>query len=119
METYNRLPVGFARGEGAYLEDTEGRRYLDALTGLAVCGLGHAHPNVTRAISEQAATLSHTSNLYEVPIQASLAQRLCTLSGMDRVFFESCGVFGAARCGKAQTTGSGPVVFHRFVPHAR
>lgn len=91
METYNRLPVGFARGEGAYLEDTEGRRYLDALTGLAVCGLGHAHPNVTRAISEQAATLSHTSNLYEVPIQASLAQRLCTLSGMDRVFFANSG----------------------------
>ena len=54
METYKRLPVAFARGEGSWLVDTEGRRYLDALTGIAVCGLGHAHPRVTRAIAEQA-----------------------------------------------------------------
>ncbi len=91
METYNRLPVGFVRGEGVYLEDGEGRRYLDALAGLAVCGLGHAHPNVTRAISEQAATLIHTSNLYEIPLQEKLATRLCEMSGMDRVFFANSG----------------------------
>ena len=91
MNTYARLPVAFAKGDGAYLEDTEGKRYLDALTGLAVCGLGHAHPAVTQAISEQAATLLHTSNLYEIPRQAELAKRLAALSGMDRVFFANSG----------------------------
>ncbi len=91
MDTYKRLPVAFARGEGAFLEDTDGKRYLDALTGLAVCGLGHAHPNVTRAIAEQASTLTHTSNLYEVPLQASLAAKLCDRSGMDKVFFGNSG----------------------------
>jgi acetylornithine aminotransferase len=91
METYKRLPVAFARGDGAYLEDVDGKRYLDALTGLAVCGLGHAHPAITRAIAEQAATLTHTSNLYEIPLQERLAQRLCSLSGMDKVFFGNSG----------------------------
>lgn len=91
METYKRLPVAFARGEGVYLEDTNGKRYLDALSGIAVCGLGHAHPAVTRAISEQAATLTHTSNLYEVPLQSALADKLCERAGMDRVFFGNSG----------------------------
>ncbi len=91
METYKRLPVAFARGEGVYLEDTEGKQYLDALTGLAVCGLGHAHPNITRAIADQASTLTHTSNLYEVPLQTSLAEKLCARSGMDKVFFGNSG----------------------------
>ena len=91
METYKRLPVAFVRGSGCYLEDSDGRRYLDALTGLAVCGLGHAHPAVTQAISEQAATLTHTSNLYEIPNQTRLAERLCALSGMDTVFFANSG----------------------------
>jgi len=91
MQTYRRLPVAFARGQGAYLEDTNGKRYLDALTGLAVCGLGHAHPAVTKAISTQAGALLHTSNLYEIPLQAALAERLCALSGMDRVFFANSG----------------------------
>ncbi len=91
METYKRLPVAFSRGEGVYLEDTNGKRYLDALTGLAVCGLGHAHPAVTRAIAEQAATLTHTSNLYEVPLQTSLAEKLCARAGMDKVFFGNSG----------------------------
>jgi len=91
METYKRLPVAFVRGEGAYLEDTEGKRYLDALTGLAVCGLGHAHPAVARAIADQAATLSHTSNLYQIPLQERLAERLCELSGMEKVFFGNSG----------------------------
>jgi acetylornithine aminotransferase len=91
METYKRLPVAFARGEGVYLEDTDGKKYLDALTGLAVCGLGHAHPNVTRAIADQAGTLTHTSNLYEVPLQSSLAEKLCARAGMDKVFFGNSG----------------------------
>lgn len=91
METYKRLPVAFTRGDGVYLEDAEGNRYFDGLTGIGVCGLGHAHPAVTRAISEQAATLSHTSNLYEMPIQERLAERLCELSGMEKVFFGNSG----------------------------
>jgi acetylornithine aminotransferase len=91
METYKRLPVAFTRGSGVWLEDAKGKRYFDALTGIAVCGLGHAHPAVTRAIAEQAGALLHTSNLYEVPLQARLADRLCALSGMDRVFFANSG----------------------------
>ncbi len=91
MNTYARLPVAFERGEGAYLFDTDGKRYLDALTGIAVCGLGHAHPTVTRAIARQAAEVSHTSNLYEIPRQTELADRLCAMSGMDRVFFGNSG----------------------------
>jgi acetylornithine aminotransferase len=91
METYGRLPVAFASGAGAYLQDTQGKRYLDALSGIAVCGLGHAHPRVTHAITEQAGTLVHTSNLYRIPLQETLADRLCELSGMERVFFGNSG----------------------------
>lgn len=91
MSTYKRQDVAFVRGEGAWLVDSDGKRYLDALSGIAVCGLGHAHPRVTRAVSEQAATLLHTSNLYRVPEQERLADRLCALSGMERVFFGNSG----------------------------
>lgn len=91
MNTYARLPVAFVKGSGAYVQDSDGNRYLDALTGLAVCGLGHAHPAVAKAVADQAATLLHTSNLYEVPLQAALAERLTALSGMDRVFFGNSG----------------------------
>ena len=91
MNTYARLPVAFVKGSGAYVEDGDGNRYLDALTGLAVCGLGHAHPAVARAVSNQAQTLLHTSNLYEIPLQAALAERLTALSGMDKVFFGNSG----------------------------
>ncbi|MCP5182395.1 MAG: aspartate aminotransferase family protein [Pseudomonadales bacterium] len=91
MQTYGRLPVAFVRGNGAWIEDTDGKRYLDALTGLAVTGLGHAHPRVTAAIAEQAGRLLHTSNLYQVPNQEKLADRLCAVSGMDRVFFGNSG----------------------------
>ncbi|MFN4263897.1 MAG: aspartate aminotransferase family protein [Thioalkalivibrionaceae bacterium] len=89
--TYNRLDVGFVRGEGAWLEDEQGRRYLDALSGIAVCGLGHAHPEIARALCEQAHTLIHTSNIYRVPLQERLAERLCEISGMERVFFANSG----------------------------
>ncbi|WP_018936699.1 acetylornithine transaminase [Thioalkalivibrio sp. ALJ24] len=91
QHTYNRLPVAFERGEGAWLWDTEGRRYLDALSGIAVCGLGHAHPRVASAVCDQASTLVHTSNLYRVPLQETLARRLCSLAGMDRAFFCNSG----------------------------
>jgi acetylornithine aminotransferase len=91
MATYGRLPVAFTRGEGAWLWDGEGKRYLDALSGIAVCGLGHAHPKVRDAICDQAATLVHTSNLYRIPAQEQLGERLCALAGMDRVFFANSG----------------------------
>jgi acetylornithine/N-succinyldiaminopimelate aminotransferase len=91
MNTYKRLDVAFTRGAGVWIEDTHGKRYLDALTGLAVCGLGHAHPQVTAAIAEQAGRLLHTSNLYQVPEQERLAERLCAWSGMERVFFSNSG----------------------------
>ena len=91
METYGRLPVSFVSGAGSYLTDTSGKQYLDALSGIAVCGLGHAHPKVSEAIKQQAATLVHTSNLYGIPLQERLAQRLCALSGMDKVFFCNSG----------------------------
>jgi acetylornithine aminotransferase len=91
MSTYNRLPLAFARGEGVWLEDTQGKKYLDAISGIAVCGLGHCHPDITRAICDQASTLVHTSNLYQVPLQVQLADRLSRLTGMDKVFFANSG----------------------------
>jgi acetylornithine aminotransferase len=91
MATYRRLPVAFARGEGVWLWDTEGRRYLDALSGIAVCGLGHAHPAVRDALCEQAGLLVHTSNLYRITEQERLGEMLTGMSGMDRVFFGNSG----------------------------
>jgi acetylornithine aminotransferase len=91
MNTYKPLPVAFARGEGAWLWDTNGKRYLDALAGIAVSGLGHAHPRLVKAIAEQAGKIIHTSNLVEVPEQAALAEKLCQLSGMDNAFFCNSG----------------------------
>ncbi|NOY17123.1 MAG: aspartate aminotransferase family protein [Gammaproteobacteria bacterium] len=91
MSTYNRLPLTFSRGEGVWLEDIEGKKYLDAISGIAVCGLGHCHPDISRVICEQASILLHTSNLYEVPLQAQLAERLAELTGMDKVFFANSG----------------------------
>lgn len=91
MNTYARLPVGFERGEGAWLWDQAGKKYLDALAGIAVCGLGHAHPRIVRAVADQAAKVIHTSNLYEIPLQDRLADRICALSGMDEVFFCNSG----------------------------
>lgn len=91
MNTYSRLSVAFDHGEGSWLYDTDGNKYLDALSGIAVCGLGHAHPAVTTAISEQASQLLHTSNLYTIPLQEQLARRLTQISGMDSVFFGNSG----------------------------
>ncbi|PIX74082.1 MAG: aspartate aminotransferase family protein [Rhodocyclales bacterium CG_4_10_14_3_um_filter_68_10] len=91
MNTYARLPVAFVRGEGVWLYDDQGKRYLDALAGIAVSTLGHAHPALTRAIAAQAATLIHTSNLYRIPAQEALADRLCGLAGMQEAFFCNSG----------------------------
>ncbi len=91
MPTYARLPVTFDRGEGAWLWDTDGKRYLDAISGVAVCSLGHAHPAISRAICEQAGKLLHTSNIYRIGKQEELAGELCRLSGLDNAFFCNSG----------------------------
>ena len=91
MHTYNRLPVALARGEGARVWDSDGREYLDAMTGIAVCSLGHAHPAITEAICAQAGTLMHTSNWYRIPLQEQLADALCQRTGMQTVFFGNSG----------------------------
>ena len=91
MKTYAPLDVTFEHGEGAYLWDTDKQQYLDALCGIAVCSLGHAHPAITKTISEQASKLLHTSNLYQIDKQQHLADQLCEISGMSRVFFSNSG----------------------------
>lgn len=91
MNTYNRQPVTFTRGEGVWLWDEKGNRYLDALAGVAVNGLGHAHPRLVKTIAEQAARLMHVSNIYGIAEQERLANKLAEISGMDRVFFCNSG----------------------------
>jgi acetylornithine aminotransferase len=91
MQTYARLPVTFSHGEGVYLYDTDGRRYLDAIAGIAVNGLGHAHPAVTAAIRQQADKLVHTSNLYRIEAQEQLAEALTRVAGMENCFFGNSG----------------------------
>ena len=91
MPVFGRQPISFVRGRGSYLYTEDGTEYLDALTGIAVCGLGHSHPVVTEAIAEQAATLIHTSNIFEVPWQTAAAQKLAEVSGMEEIFFSNSG----------------------------
>ncbi len=91
MSNYQPLSIEFKNGSGAWLNDAQGQRYLDALSGLAVCGLGHAHPAIQEAIADQAANLIHTSNLYRIPLQEELAEKLVKHSGMDKVFFGNSG----------------------------
>lgn len=91
MNTYARLPVAFTHGKGAWLIDEQGHEYLDALAGIAVNGLGHAHPRLVAALAEQAGRLIHTSNIYQVREQEALADRLCELADMDEVFFGNSG----------------------------
>jgi acetylornithine aminotransferase len=91
MNTYAPLPVAFARGEGAWLWDEDGKRYLDAISGLGVCSLGHAHPELARVIADQAGLLLHTGNLVRIPWQERLADRLAEVTGMDRAFFGNSG----------------------------
>lgn len=91
MPTYNRQPISFTRGSGSWLYTQDEIPYLDALTGIAVCGLGHCHPQVTDAIQQQAATLVHTSNLYRIDWQERAGAALCTAAQMDSVFFANSG----------------------------
>ena len=91
MSTYARLPVTFVKGAGVTLWDTQGNAYLDALSGISVCNIGHAHPAVSQAICEQANTLVHTSNLYNIANQEALGEQLCALSGLEKVFFGNSG----------------------------
>ena len=98
LQTYRRQPVVFERGEGMYLFDDRGRRYLDFLSGIGVAALGHAHPAIAKALADQAATLTHTSNLYFHPLQGQLAERLTRLTGMDRAFFCNSGTEAMEAC---------------------
>ncbi|MDP1557379.1 MAG: aspartate aminotransferase family protein [Nitrosomonas sp.] len=91
MNTYSQLPVTFIKGEGVWLWDDQGKRYLDALAGIAVCGLGHCHPRLTKTLCLQAGTLIHTSNLYHIERQEKLATKLVALSGMDNAYFCNSG----------------------------
>lgn len=91
MDTYARMPVAFERGEGAWLFDENGKRYLDAISGIAVCSLGHADPVLAEAICDQARKLIHTANLGHIRLQERLAEALCQLSGMDRAFITNTG----------------------------
>lgn len=98
MNNYSRLPVTFTHGEGAWLWDTQGNQYLDALSGVAVNGLGHAHPALVKAISDQAAKLIHVSNYYHIAEQEALASELAAISGMDKVFFCNSGCEANEAC---------------------
>jgi len=91
MNTYARLPVAFTHGKGAWLTAEDGQQYLDALAGIAVNALGHAHPKLTAALTEQVGRLIHTSNIYRIREQEELADRVCALTGLDEVFFANSG----------------------------
>jgi acetylornithine/N-succinyldiaminopimelate aminotransferase len=98
LQTYRRAPVTFVRGHGVRLYDTEGREYLDLLSGIGVAALGHAHAGLARAIADQAQTLIHTSNLFFHPLQGLLAERLAKLSGLPRAFFCNSGAEAVEAC---------------------
>jgi predicted acetylornithine/succinylornithine family transaminase len=98
LQTYKRQPVVFVRGEGTRLFDEDGRRYLDFISGIGVCVLGHAHQGLATVIAEQAATLIHISNLYYHPLQGQLAQRLAAMSGLQRAFFCNSGTEAVEAC---------------------
>ncbi|MCO6475836.1 MAG: aspartate aminotransferase family protein [Phaeodactylibacter sp.] len=112
MPTFKRFPLAFRSGKGARLRDVEGREYIDALAGIAVCNLGHCHPKVVKAIQEQAERLMHISNFFVSEPQVMLSQKLVQLSGMERVFFSNSGaesVEGAIKIARkyAYTKGRG------------
>ncbi|MDH5212374.1 MAG: aminotransferase class III-fold pyridoxal phosphate-dependent enzyme, partial [Betaproteobacteria bacterium] len=92
MNTYARLPVAFVRGQGVWLYDEAGKKYLDALAGIAVNTLGHAHPRLVRALTEQIGRIIHTSNLYQIPLQEQAADRIAAITGLDEVFFCNSGL---------------------------
>ena len=98
LQTYKRLPVVFERGSGTRLFDEHGRAYLDFMSGIGVASLGHGHAGLAHALGDQAATLSHTSNLYFHPLQGELAARLSALTGLDRAFFCNSGTEAVEAC---------------------
>jgi acetylornithine aminotransferase/acetylornithine/N-succinyldiaminopimelate aminotransferase len=98
LQTYKRQPVVFVRGEGSRLFDESGRAYLDFISGIGVCVLGHAHPGLAAVIADQAKTLIHTSNLYFHPLQGKLAARLASMSGLQRTFFCNSGTEAVEAC---------------------
>jgi acetylornithine/N-succinyldiaminopimelate aminotransferase len=91
MSTYKPLPIAISRGEGVYVWDVDGKKYLDAISGVAVCNLGHCHPAISQAILHQAQLLVHSSNLFAIPHQQTLAEKLTALTGMNNVFFCNSG----------------------------
>ena len=91
MNTYGTPSIALVKGEGVWLWDAQGNKYLDALSGIAVCGLGHSHPSVAKAVAEQAGLLTHCSNYFSIPNQEILADKLCSASGMSNVFFGNSG----------------------------
>ena len=91
MNTYGTKAATLVKGEGVWLWDANGNKYLDALSGIAVCGLGHSHPAIAAAVAEQASVLTHCSNFFAIPNQVALADKLCAASGMDKVFFGNSG----------------------------
>jgi len=91
MNNYGTRKLTLTKGEGSWVWDDQGNRYLDAISGIAVCGLGHAHPAVTKAITDQAATLSHCSNLFNIKAQEALAEQLIDISGLSKLFFSNSG----------------------------
>lgn len=91
ITTYSPLSISFTHGKGIWLYDQAGEAYLDSFSGIAVCGLGHAHPDITQTIQQQASKLLHTSNTFDIPEQQALAKKILTLSGMDQVFFSNSG----------------------------
>ena len=92
MNTYGRLPLALSHGRGCWVWDTEGRKYLDGLGGIAVNTLGHAHPKLVPALRDQIGKLIHTSNYYEIPLQEQLAAKLCEISGLEAAFFCNSGL---------------------------
>ena len=92
MNTYGRLPFALSHGKGCWVWDTQGKRYLDGLAGIAVNTLGHGHPKLVPAVQDQVAKLMHSSNYYEVPLQEQLASKLCEISGLSSVFFCNSGL---------------------------
>ena len=92
MNTYARQPVAFVRGQGVWLYDESGKKYLDALSGIAVNTLGHNHPRLVRALTEQIGRLMHSSNLFQMPLQEQAADRIAAISGLDEVFFCNSGL---------------------------
>jgi acetylornithine/N-succinyldiaminopimelate aminotransferase len=118
LPTYNRYPVGFERGKGVFLFDFEGKKYLDFVAGLGVNALGHAHPRIVKAIREQASRAIHLSNLYYNEYQGQLAERLCQLAGLDRIFFSNSGteaMEGAVKLARLAGHKSGGAAKSRLV----